>query len=65
MSDKYSAADIQVLTGLEAIRKRPSMYVGPLDDSTLLSKLVIESCCMAFADAKRGLVKNEVRDMRS
>lgn len=59
MSDKnYCAAKIQVLSGCEAIRKRPSMYVGDLDDPTLLSRLVIEGCCVAFADAKRGLVKS-------
>src|SRR6058998_1189241 len=29
---RYSAADIQVLEGLEPIRKRPAMYIGAVDE---------------------------------
>jgi len=28
---RYSAADIQVLEGLEPVRKRPAMYIGGVD----------------------------------
>ena len=29
--DRYSAKDIQVLGGIEAVRMRPSMYIGSTD----------------------------------
>lgn len=42
MSDRaYSAADIQVLTGLEPIRRRPGMYFGGVD-ATALHRMLCE-----------------------
>jgi topoisomerase-4 subunit B len=34
-SDTYSAKDIEVLEGLEAVRRRPGMYVGGTDENAL------------------------------
>ena len=39
--DQYTATDIQVLEGMEAVRRRPGMYIGSTDQRGL-HHLIIE-----------------------
>ena len=50
----YDASALQVLPGLMAVRMRPALYVGPLDDPTILNRLIQEALCSAIDEAVSG-----------